>query len=73
MGRLWLADSWRQVRYRFGNVGIESEVAHAFSVLCRHSCRYPTAQQKGRPTNETCRQDDRKVLSGTTYQPPTLT
>ena len=64
MGRLWLADSWRQVRYRFGNVGIESDVAHAFSVLCWHSCRNPTAQQKGRRTNETYRQQWRHGTPG---------
>ena len=42
--------------------GSESDVAHACSVLCRHSCRHPTAQQKGWRTNETRRQDDQKVF-----------
>ena len=44
--------SGRRVHYRFGNVGLESDVAHAFSVLCRHSCRHPTGRQKSRRTNE---------------------
>ena len=46
-----------QGHYRFTSVGIESHVAHAFSVLCRHSCRHPNDRQKGQRTNETCRQE----------------
>ena len=37
--------------------GFESDVAHAFSVPCRHSCRHPTAQQEGRRTKKTYRQE----------------
>ena len=59
--------SWGRVHYRFGDVGLESDVAHAFSVLCRRSRRHPTAQRKGWRANETRRQDDQKVFSGTAY------
>ena len=36
-----------RVHYRFGNVGLESDVAHAFSVPCRHSCRHSTGWREG--------------------------
>ena len=39
-------------KMRFENVGLDSDVAHAFSVLCWHSCRHPTGRQKSRRTNE---------------------
>ena len=48
---------WRRGHDKFANAGIKSDVAHACSVLCRHSCRHPAGRLETRRTNETCRQE----------------